>query len=94
MLGDICNIFCVIWPFCFPNRISAFNTEICFFFFFFSFLLLSIFKLYLLSLQTNSEGLKVKDLYFIYLTILRKVANNVALLKSTAGTSKSQVMIG
>lgn len=33
----------------------------------------------------------MKDLYFIYLAILRKLANNVALLKSTAGTSKSQV---
>ncbi|XP_056887960.1 DNA excision repair protein ERCC-6-like 2 isoform X2 [Takifugu flavidus] len=40
--------------------------------------------------STNSEGLKVKHLYFIYLAILRKVSNNVALLKSTAGTSKSQ----
>lgn len=41
--------------------------------------------------QTNSEGVKTKELYFIYLAILRKAANNVALLQSTAGTSKKQV---
>lgn len=45
----------------------------------------------LLLQQTNSEGVKTKDLYFIYLAILRKAANNVALLQSTAGTSKKQV---
>lgn len=33
----------------------------------------------------------MKELYFIYLAILRKAANNVALLQSTAGTSKKQV---
>lgn len=42
-------------------------------------------------MQTNSEGVKVKELYFIYLAILRKAANHVALLQSTAGTSKKQV---
>lgn len=42
-------------------------------------------------LQTNSEGVQVKELYFSYLAILRKVANHVALLQSTAGTSKKQV---
>lgn len=31
-------------------------------------------------------------MYFIYLAILRKAANNVALLQSTAGTSKKQVI--
>lgn len=46
---------------------------------------------YLFLGQTNSEGVKTKDLYFIYLAILRKAANNVALLQSTAGTSKKQV---
>lgn len=45
-----------------------------------------------LLLQTNSEGVKIKELYFIYLAILRKAANNVALLQSTAGTSKKQVV--
>lgn len=33
----------------------------------------------------------MKELYFIYLAILRKAANHVALLQSTAGTSKKQV---
>lgn len=42
-------------------------------------------------LQTNSEGVKIKALYFSYLTILRKVANHAALLQSTTGTSKKQV---
>lgn len=51
-----------------------------------------VLKLHLfLLLQTNSEGVKMKELYFIYLAILRKVANHVALLQSTAGTSKKQV---
>ncbi|KAM7019134.1 DNA excision repair protein ERCC-6-like 2 [Tautogolabrus adspersus] len=40
--------------------------------------------------QANSEGVKIKGLYFSYLAILRKVANHVALLQSTAGTSKKQ----
>ncbi|KAM4615933.1 DNA excision repair protein ERCC-6-like 2 isoform 2-T2 [Polymixia lowei] len=40
--------------------------------------------------ETNSEGVKMKELYFSYLAILRKVANHVALLQSTAGTSKKQ----
>nr|XP_046243670.1 DNA excision repair protein ERCC-6-like 2 isoform X2 [Scatophagus argus] len=40
--------------------------------------------------KTNSEGVKMKALYFSYLTILRKVANHVALLQSTAGTSTKQ----
>lgn len=44
-----------------------------------------------LLLQTNSEGVEMKELYFSYLAILRKVANHVALLQSTAGTSKKQV---
>ncbi|XP_068614088.1 DNA excision repair protein ERCC-6-like 2 [Brachionichthys hirsutus] len=35
-------------------------------------------------------GVKMKTLYFSYLAILRKVANHVALLKPTAGTSKKQ----
>ncbi|XP_068167707.1 DNA excision repair protein ERCC-6-like 2 [Antennarius striatus] len=35
-------------------------------------------------------GVKMKTVYFSYLAILRKVANHVALLKSTAGTSKKQ----
>ncbi|XP_076021280.1 DNA excision repair protein ERCC-6-like 2 isoform X2 [Genypterus blacodes] len=38
----------------------------------------------------NSEGVRVHELYFSYLAILRKVANHVALLQSTAGTSKKQ----
>ncbi|XP_053181781.1 DNA excision repair protein ERCC-6-like 2 isoform X1 [Scomber japonicus] len=40
--------------------------------------------------KTNSEGVKIMDLYFSYLAILRKVANHAALLQSTAGTSKKQ----
>uniref|UniRef100_A0A7N9ATX9 Excision repair cross-complementation group 6-like 2 n=1 Tax=Mastacembelus armatus TaxID=205130 RepID=A0A7N9ATX9_9TELE len=40
--------------------------------------------------KMNSEGVQIKDLYFSYLTILRKVANHVALLQSTTGTSKKQ----
>ncbi|XP_040011882.1 DNA excision repair protein ERCC-6-like 2 isoform X2 [Xiphias gladius] len=40
--------------------------------------------------ETNSGGVKMKELYFSYLAILRKVANHVALLQSTAGTSKKQ----
>lgn len=40
--------------------------------------------------KTNSEGVKIKELYFSYLAILRKVANHAALLQSTAGTSKKQ----
>ncbi|KAK2837132.1 hypothetical protein Q5P01_014344 [Channa striata] len=40
--------------------------------------------------KTNSEGVNMKELYFSYLTILRKVANHVALLQSTTGTSKKQ----
>lgn len=42
-------------------------------------------------MQTNSEGAQMKELYFSYLAIMRKVANHVALLQSTAGTSKKQV---
>uniref|UniRef100_A0A672Z9R8 ERCC excision repair 6 like 2 n=1 Tax=Sphaeramia orbicularis TaxID=375764 RepID=A0A672Z9R8_9TELE len=41
--------------------------------------------------ETNSEGVELKKLYFTYLTILRKVANHVALLQSSSGTSKNQV---
>lgn len=40
--------------------------------------------------RTNSEGVEMKKLYFTYLAILRKVANHVALLQSSAGTSKNQ----
>ncbi|KAM9858612.1 DNA excision repair protein ERCC-6-like 2 [Aulostomus maculatus] len=40
--------------------------------------------------KTNSEGAQMKSLYFSYLAILRKVSNHVALLQSTAGTSKKQ----
>ncbi|XP_069034509.1 DNA excision repair protein ERCC-6-like 2 isoform X1 [Embiotoca jacksoni] len=40
--------------------------------------------------KTNSEGVTMKELYFSYLAILRKVANHAALLQSTAGTSKKQ----
>ncbi|TMS03462.1 DNA excision repair protein ERCC-6-like 2 [Larimichthys crocea] len=40
--------------------------------------------------KTNSEGVNMKELYFSYLAILRKVANHVALLQCTAGTSKQQ----
>lgn len=50
------------------------------------------FKYYhFLLFQTNSEGVNMKELYFSYLAILRKVANHVALLQCTAGTSKQQV---
>ena len=42
-------------------------------------------------LQTNSEGVQIKELYFSYLAILRKVANHAALLQFTPGTSKKQV---
>ncbi|KAM3867457.1 DNA excision repair protein ERCC-6-like 2 [Diretmus argenteus] len=38
----------------------------------------------------NAEGVQLRELYFSYLAILRKVANHVALLQSTAGTSKNQ----
>uniref|UniRef100_A0A3Q4MRT4 Excision repair cross-complementation group 6-like 2 n=1 Tax=Neolamprologus brichardi TaxID=32507 RepID=A0A3Q4MRT4_NEOBR len=40
--------------------------------------------------KTNSDGVHMKELYFSYLAILRKVANHVALLQSTPGTSKKQ----
>ncbi|KAM9743711.1 DNA excision repair protein ERCC-6-like 2 [Menidia menidia] len=40
--------------------------------------------------KTTSEGVQMKDLYFSYLTILRKVANHTALLQSTPGISKKQ----
>uniref|UniRef100_A0A665X6W6 Excision repair cross-complementation group 6-like 2 n=1 Tax=Echeneis naucrates TaxID=173247 RepID=A0A665X6W6_ECHNA len=40
--------------------------------------------------KRNSEGVQIKELYFTYLAILRKVANHVALLQSSAGTSKKQ----
>ncbi|XP_077943756.1 DNA excision repair protein ERCC-6-like 2 isoform X4 [Gasterosteus aculeatus] len=40
--------------------------------------------------KTNTEGVKMKGLYFSYLAILRKVANHVALLQSAAGVSKKQ----
>ncbi|XP_030594309.1 DNA excision repair protein ERCC-6-like 2 isoform X1 [Archocentrus centrarchus] len=40
--------------------------------------------------KTNSDGVHMKELYFSYLAILRKVANHVALLQSTSGTSKKQ----
>lgn len=40
--------------------------------------------------KTNSEGVELKAIYFSYLAILRKVGNHVALLQSTAGTSKKQ----
>ncbi|MBN3297814.1 ER6L2 protein, partial [Amia calva] len=40
--------------------------------------------------KTNSKGLAMQDLYFSYLTILRKVANHVALLQSKGNTSKQQ----
>ncbi|XP_077418148.1 DNA excision repair protein ERCC-6-like 2 isoform X2 [Vanacampus margaritifer] len=40
--------------------------------------------------KKNSEGVPVKALYFTYLTVMRKVASHVALLQSTAGTSKKQ----
>ncbi|XP_062372183.1 DNA excision repair protein ERCC-6-like 2 [Sardina pilchardus] len=40
--------------------------------------------------KTNSKGVPVRNLYFSYLAILRKVANHVALLQSKEGTSKKQ----
>uniref|UniRef100_A0A3B3T8F2 Excision repair cross-complementation group 6-like 2 n=1 Tax=Paramormyrops kingsleyae TaxID=1676925 RepID=A0A3B3T8F2_9TELE len=40
--------------------------------------------------KNNSKGVAVKDLYFSYLAILRKVANHVALLQPSEGTSKTQ----
>ncbi|CAJ1069007.1 DNA excision repair protein ERCC-6-like 2 [Xyrichtys novacula] len=40
--------------------------------------------------STNSSGVQIKTLYFSYLAILRKVSSHVALLQSTAGTSKKQ----
>ncbi|CAI5650001.1 unnamed protein product [Oreochromis niloticus] len=40
--------------------------------------------------KTNTDGVHMKELYFSYLAILRKVANHVALLQSTPGTSKKQ----
>ncbi|XP_056143313.1 DNA excision repair protein ERCC-6-like 2 [Lampris incognitus] len=42
--------------------------------------------------KTSSEGVKIKELYFSYLAILRKVANHVALLQPSPGTSKKQRM--
>ncbi|KAF4072241.1 hypothetical protein AMELA_G00260820 [Ameiurus melas] len=40
--------------------------------------------------KLNSDGVPVRHLYFSYLSILRKVANHVALLQSKEGTSKKQ----
>uniref|UniRef100_A0AAY5L448 Excision repair cross-complementation group 6-like 2 n=1 Tax=Esox lucius TaxID=8010 RepID=A0AAY5L448_ESOLU len=40
--------------------------------------------------KANAKGVRVSNLYFTYLTILRKVANHVALLQSTGNTSKKQ----
>ncbi|XP_026125851.1 DNA excision repair protein ERCC-6-like 2 isoform X1 [Carassius auratus] len=40
--------------------------------------------------KLNANGVPVRYLYFSYLTILRKVANHVALLQSKEGTSKKQ----
>uniref|UniRef100_A0A672RLZ4 DNA excision repair protein ERCC-6-like 2 n=1 Tax=Sinocyclocheilus grahami TaxID=75366 RepID=A0A672RLZ4_SINGR len=40
--------------------------------------------------KLNADGVPVRYLYFSYLTILRKVANHVALLQSKEGTSKKQ----
>ncbi|XP_055017810.1 DNA excision repair protein ERCC-6-like 2 [Boleophthalmus pectinirostris] len=40
--------------------------------------------------KANSEGVEMKKLYFTYLAILRKIASHVALLQSSAGTSKNQ----
>ncbi|XP_024865145.1 DNA excision repair protein ERCC-6-like 2 isoform X2 [Kryptolebias marmoratus] len=40
--------------------------------------------------KKNSEGVGMKELYFSYLAILRKVANHAALLQSNQGTSKKQ----
>lgn len=41
--------------------------------------------------KVNAEGVAVGTLYFSYLTILRKVANHVALLQSSPDTSSKQV---
>ncbi|XP_072537957.1 DNA excision repair protein ERCC-6-like 2 [Salminus brasiliensis] len=38
----------------------------------------------------NSDGVLVRNLYFSYLAMLRKVANHVALLQTKEGTSKKQ----
>lgn len=40
--------------------------------------------------RLNADGVPVRNLYFSYLAILRKVANHVALLQSREGTSKKQ----
>ncbi|CDQ71022.1 unnamed protein product [Oncorhynchus mykiss] len=40
--------------------------------------------------KVNARGVRVTDLYFSYLAILRKVANHVALLQSKWNTSKKQ----
>ncbi|CAL9707977.1 unnamed protein product [Knipowitschia caucasica] len=40
--------------------------------------------------KANSKGVEMKTLYFTYLAILRKIANHVALLQSSSGTSKRQ----
>ncbi|XP_062310171.1 DNA excision repair protein ERCC-6-like 2 [Osmerus eperlanus] len=40
--------------------------------------------------KVNRDGVEVSSLYFSYLAILRKVANHVALLQSTADTSSKQ----
>ncbi|KPP75863.1 hypothetical protein Z043_104846 [Scleropages formosus] len=40
--------------------------------------------------KNNSKGVPVKDVYFSYLAILRKVANHVALLQPRGSTSKKQ----
>lgn len=40
--------------------------------------------------KLNADGVPVRNLYFSYLAILRKVANHVALLQSKEGTSKKQ----
>lgn len=50
-----------------------------------------VFCMIVFLLQTNSDGVQMKALYFSYLAILRKIANHVALLQSTTGTSKKQV---
>ncbi|XP_039535916.1 DNA excision repair protein ERCC-6-like 2 [Pimephales promelas] len=40
--------------------------------------------------KLNADGVPIRNLYFSYLAILRKVANHVALLQSKEGTSKKQ----
>ncbi|XP_060736675.1 DNA excision repair protein ERCC-6-like 2 isoform X2 [Tachysurus vachellii] len=40
--------------------------------------------------KLGSDGVPVRHMYFTYLTILRKVANHVALLQSKEGTSEKQ----